>query len=77
MATVYSTNEVHPRDRISYWVEIATKGFVRHEFRSSVGSAFQGSVRVGSLASLGVATFVMRCGRGQPQRSRCRQQRQR
>jgi AraC-like DNA-binding protein len=58
MATVYSTNEVHPRDRISYWVEIATKGFVRHEFRSSVGTAFQGSVRVGSLATLGVATFV-------------------
>jgi AraC-like DNA-binding protein len=58
MATVYSTNEVHPRDRISYWVEIATKGFVRHEFRSSIGSAFQGSVRVGELGALGVATFV-------------------
>ncbi len=58
MATVYSTNEVHPRDRIAYWVDVATKGFVRHEFRSNIGSAFQGSVRVGSLAALGVATFV-------------------
>jgi len=58
MATLFSTSDVHPRDRISYWVEVATKGFVRHEFRSRVGRAFQGSVRVGSLASLGVATFA-------------------
>jgi AraC family transcriptional regulator, positive regulator of tynA and feaB len=58
MATVYSTNEVHPRDRITYWVDVATKGFVRHEFRSNIGSAFQGSVRVSYLAALGVTTFV-------------------
>jgi len=58
MATVYSTREVHPRDRLSYWLEVATKGFVRHAFRSHVGSAFQGRVSLGSLAELGVAAFV-------------------
>ena len=58
MATVYSTREVHPRDRFSYWLEVATKGFVRHAFRSHVGSAFEGRVRLGSLAELGVAAFV-------------------
>lgn len=68
MATLYSTSEVHPRDRLTYWLEVATKGFVKHEFRTDAGSAFQGSVRVGSLASLGIATFV--CDAAEVRRSR-------
>lgn len=58
MATVYSTHEVHLRDRLSYWLDVATKGFVKHAFRSSVGRAFGGSVRLGSLGGLSIATFV-------------------
>ena len=57
MATVYSTREVHPRERLSYWLDVATKAFVRHEFNSSTGRSFTGALRAGSLAGLGVATI--------------------
>ena len=33
-ASVYSTDDVHPRDRVSYWVEVATKEFYKHGFRA-------------------------------------------
>jgi AraC-like DNA-binding protein len=56
-AVVYSTDTVHPRERLAYWVEVATKGFVRCGFHSTAGSRFQGSVRLGSLATVGVAGY--------------------
>jgi AraC-like DNA-binding protein len=40
MAITYSTREVHPRDRVSYWLEVATKEFYGHDFRSGVGPSF-------------------------------------
>jgi AraC family transcriptional activator of tynA and feaB len=57
MAVRYSTSTVHPRDSISYWLEVATKAFVRHEFRSLDGSSYRGSIHAGCLDSLGVSTF--------------------
>lgn len=57
MTTVYSTSDVHPRDRISYWVDVATKGFVAHQFQAKSGAAFTGSVGISSLAEIGVAYF--------------------
>jgi AraC family transcriptional regulator, positive regulator of tynA and feaB len=56
MATVYSTLDIHPRERLSYWLDVATKAFVRHEFHSSTGPSFTGALRGGPLAGLGVAT---------------------
>ena len=56
MTAVYSTLDIHPRERLSYWLDVATKVFVRHEFQSSTGPSFAGTLRGGSLASLGVAT---------------------
>ena len=57
MTAVYSTLDIHPRERLSYWLDVATKVFVRHEFQSSTGPSFAGTLRGGSLASLGVATI--------------------
>ncbi len=57
MAIVYSTRGVHPRDRLNYWVEVASKAFVRHSFSASDGPAFLATVRADLFDGLGVASF--------------------
>ena len=57
MQIVFSTDQVHPRDRFSYWREEASKAFVTHDFSSSVGRSFRGSIRAGSLDVLSLALF--------------------
>lgn len=57
MAAKYSTSDVHPRDRLSYWREVATRGFARHEFSTTLGSEYKGTVQLGELAGLGVAAY--------------------
>jgi hypothetical protein len=46
MKLLFSTAAVHPRDRLAYWREEATKAFVRHEFSTKRGRNFsrQGAV---------------------------------
>jgi len=58
MMIAYSTREVHPRDRLAYWLEVATKAFVRHEFASLNGPSYLGDVRAGWLDGLGVSSFT-------------------
>ncbi len=57
MQTLFSTDRVHPRDRLSYWREEASRAFVAHDFSSSVGRSFRGVIRAGSLDVLGLALF--------------------
>jgi AraC-like DNA-binding protein len=57
MAIVHSTTAVHPRDRLSYWIEVITKTYARHSFRTSAGASFKGGLEAGLLADLGVATI--------------------
>ena len=57
MQIVFSTGKVHPRDRLTYWREEASKVFVAHDFSSSVGRSFRGSIRAGSLDVLGLSLF--------------------
>ncbi len=57
MAIVYSTRGVHPRDRLNYWVEVASKAFVRHSFSASDGPAFLATVRADRFDGVGVASF--------------------
>ena len=52
MVAAYSTSSVHPRDRVSYWVEVATKAFYKHEFRSSVGQSYFGELHSGLVGRL-------------------------
>ncbi len=57
MATVYSTREIHPRDRLNYWIEVATKAVVRHTFAPSNGRAFLGAVHLDRFDGVGIASF--------------------
>jgi AraC family transcriptional regulator, positive regulator of tynA and feaB len=57
MQIVFSTSKVHPRDRLSYWREEASKVYVSHEFSSKAGTSFYGSIRAQSLDVLGLSHF--------------------
>jgi AraC family transcriptional activator of tynA and feaB len=58
MVISYSTTEVHPRDRINYWVEVATKAFVRHTFSSLNGPSYHGDIRAGAVGDLLISEFA-------------------
>lgn len=53
---IYSTQDVHPRERLSYWREVATRGYVEHDFIPESGT-FNGSVKIATLPGLGLAAF--------------------
>jgi AraC family transcriptional regulator, positive regulator of tynA and feaB len=55
MATVFSTLDVHPRERLSYWRD--TMRIVPHEFTSSAGFSFRGTVCSGMLDDILVSEF--------------------
>ena len=57
MQTVFTTGKVHPRDRLTYWRDEASKAFVVHDFSSSVGRSFRGVIRAGSLDFLSLSLF--------------------
>lgn len=57
MKVVFSTSMVHARDRLDHWRKAASKASALHEFSSSAGAAFQGSISVGVLGSLPVTIF--------------------
>ena len=57
MQIVFSTGKVHPRDRLTYWREEASKVYVAHEFNSSAGRSFWGTIRAGSLDVLSLSLF--------------------
>jgi AraC-like DNA-binding protein len=57
MAVVYSTDDVHPRDALSYWVEVVTRGFVKYAVTPPGGRPFRARVRAGLLGSLGISDY--------------------
>jgi len=54
---IYSTQDVHPREKLSYWVEVATRGYVEHDSRPQDRQAFTGNVAITSLPGLGLSVF--------------------
>ncbi|WP_072395500.1 helix-turn-helix domain-containing protein [Hyphomicrobium sp. CS1GBMeth3] len=54
---IYSTHDVHPRERLSYWLEVATRGYVEHEFQAEDVASFTGSVQIATLPGVGMAIF--------------------
>ncbi len=54
---IFSTEDVHPRERLNYWREVATRGYVEHEFTPEHGQAFSGTVSLTSLPGLGLTAF--------------------
>jgi AraC family transcriptional regulator, positive regulator of tynA and feaB len=55
MKLLFSTNTIHPRDRLAYWREEASKAFVTHEFTSHVGRDFYGAISASALGDIGLA----------------------
>lgn len=54
MSVAFSTQELHPRDRIPFWVEVATKEFFRHGFSASE-QTFVGELHSVALENISLA----------------------
>lgn len=59
MSVAFSTQELHPRDRIPFWVDVATKEFFTHGF-SAREQTFVGELHAGELENISLAHCV--CG---------------
>jgi hypothetical protein len=57
METVFSTGEVHPRDRFEYWHHVACQHIVKHESQPECRLTFQASIQIGSLSDVGLVLF--------------------
>lgn len=57
MVKIFSTATAHPRERLSYWLEVATETYIPHDFSSKSGQAFRGNLRVGAIGNLCVTSF--------------------
>jgi AraC family transcriptional activator of tynA and feaB len=55
--TVFSTKEVHPRDRFEYWHEIACKIIVDHSSKPESRQSFEAKLQVGAIADVGLVLF--------------------
>ena len=57
MKLLFSTNSVHPRDRLAFWREEATKALVAHEFSTPIGRNYRGEISAASLGNLDLAAL--------------------
>jgi AraC family transcriptional activator of tynA and feaB len=51
----YSTKDVHPRDSMSYWLEVVAAGFVKLSLTTA--RTFNGTVSTGSIGTLGISAY--------------------
>lgn len=56
MTVAFSTEELRPRDRIPFWVDVATQTYFKHGFSAS--ETFQGSLHGVALDSLALSRCV-------------------
>ena len=57
MKKLFSTADVHQRDRFDYWHEVACKNLVKHTARPLCRSTFDAELEDGSLAGIGLVRF--------------------
>lgn len=57
MKLLSSTNSVHPRDRLAFWREEATKALVAHEFSTPIERNYHGEISAASLGNLDLAAL--------------------
>jgi AraC-like DNA-binding protein len=57
MEMVFSTADVHPRDRFSYWHEIACERIVKHNSVPACRPTFEAALAAGTLADVGLLQF--------------------
>ncbi len=54
MDKVLAMSELHPRDRLAYWYDVACKVFVKHECRVEKPPAFDATIHRAALGELGI-----------------------
>jgi AraC-like DNA-binding protein len=52
---LFSTRDVHPRDRLSFWQDVACKAFVEIECRTDAGPAFDATIWSRSLSGISIS----------------------
>jgi len=57
MDTVFSTDDVHPRDRFDYWHDVACKTIIEHDSRAEHPARFAAHIRAASLGTSEVVLF--------------------
>ncbi len=57
MQTLFSTSNIHPRDRFDYWHSIACKMVVDHDSRPECRETFEAELQWGTLGDLGLVLF--------------------
>jgi AraC-like DNA-binding protein len=57
METLFSTSDVHPRDRFAYWYEVACRQIVLHDSRPVSRPTFHASIEAGVLANTRLILF--------------------
>jgi AraC-like DNA-binding protein len=54
MDKVLAMSDIHPRDRLAYWYDVACKVFVKHECRIEKRAAFDATLHHAQLGEIGV-----------------------
>jgi AraC family transcriptional activator of tynA and feaB len=57
MKKLFSTAEVHPRDRFDYWHDVACVNLVGHSSRPASRRNFEAEIECGALADIGLVRF--------------------
>lgn len=55
MDVTFATTDVHPRDRLDYWREVACRAFVDLECDTPQRRSFRATIRSGAFADLGLS----------------------
>jgi AraC-like DNA-binding protein len=57
MEMIFSTEQVHPRDRFDYWHSIACSNLVDHNSQPKCRSSFEAKIEIGQLGIVGLILF--------------------
>ena len=57
MRTIFTTSDVHPRDRFDYWHSVACREIVEHESLPVSRVHFEAAIEVGSVGALDLVAF--------------------
>jgi AraC-like DNA-binding protein len=57
MDTIFSTDEVHPRDRFAYWHDVACRTIVEHDSHAEEPTRFAAHIRAASIGTSDAVLF--------------------
>lgn len=63
MELLFSTDDVHPRDRLTYWREIACRTFVELDFVTEAGPKFSANIRSASIGTIDLSLIETDAGK--------------